>query len=189
MPSGSLRPHGLVKASGGGGAKKLADVPQTRKDSEEGLGKHAQANWPRIITHGACRNMGSECRSVARRCDKALCSGIMYFGMGNRWQKVVTLFILLWAVVDLSVPSFCEVDSSFRIPSTQQQSNVSADNNKSSRSAIPAQEDDCFCCCSHIAPTAHFEFSSVALSGEFRVPAPQLDPLEFAEAHYHPPRD
>lgn len=108
--------------------------------------------------------------------------------MFRRWHRVVALVILLWAVVDMAVPSLCEADSGFLIPLTQQQSSMSVDSDKSSQPADPAHEDDCFCCCSHISPTPHFEFTTVAFSEEYAATTPRLHLLEFAEPHYHPPR-
>lgn len=108
--------------------------------------------------------------------------------MFRRWHRFVALFILLWAVVDMTVPSLCESDGGFLLPVPQQQSSVSVDTDRGSQPATPAQEDDCFCCCSHISPTPHFEFKAVAFSEEYTAAAPGLQLLEFAEAHYHPPR-
>lgn len=107
--------------------------------------------------------------------------------MFRRWHRVAALFILLWAVVDMSVPSLCEADGDF-LPVPQQHASVSVDSVNGLRPSVPASEDDCFCCSSHVSPTRNFEFSEVAVVGEYAVAAPQTRLLDFAEPHYHPPR-
>lgn len=107
--------------------------------------------------------------------------------MFRRWHRVAAISILLWAVVDMSVPSLCEADGGFIPSSSPQHASVSVDGDKNSQ-PTPVQEDDCFCCCAHISPTRHFEFAAVGLSEQFVPVTPEQRLLEFAESHYHPPR-
>ena len=121
-------------------------------------------------------------------CDRSRTLGIIYMSMNVGWRRIASLLILLWAVVDMSVPSLCQADSGFFPVPQQQSTTVSVDQNRDSQPASPSNEDDCFCCCSHVSPTPHFELSTIASRQEGVAPDPAIHLREYAEPHYHPPR-
>jgi hypothetical protein len=112
----------------------------------------------------------------------------MHNEMSGRWQRIAALFILLWAVVDMSVPSLCQADSELFAVPQQQSKAISVDQNRDSQPASPDTDDDCFCCSSHVSPTPNYDLSVMALAQTSTVPEPVIRILEFAEPHYHPPR-
>ena len=137
----------------------------------------------RILRRGYLRT-----NSHHRNCDKLRPSRIILSEMFLRWQRIAALFILLWAVVDMSVPSLCQADSDFLPVPQQQSATLSVDQNRDSQPAFPSNDDDCFCCCSHVSPTPHFELSVIASRQETVAPDPVIHRLEYTEPHYHPPR-
>lgn len=74
----------------------------------------------------------------------------------QRWEKPVAMLLLLWVAVDLFVPGIChaeEMESSL----AQVAVTVSLPGAGSDHGTRLDYEDDCFCCCSHITPSPHFE--------------------------------
>ena len=115
------------------------------------------------------------------------------------WHKGLAAFLLLWALADLSVPGLCKSDND-RSPDAQPiVASVKASQAGSQdvvRKAVPGSgqqgtstfDEDCFCCCSHIVPSAHFQLPAITAS------VPGLTVYHFeqvtasAPALYHPPR-
>ena len=106
--------------------------------------------------------------------------------MPRKGQKLVVLFLLLWLFTDFGVQGRCcltndplpqpEDSSSFNIPANTEQS------------PRTNSEDGCFCCCTHILPTAQFELgTSVAIILEVPL-AVSEKPRGFHSSVYHPPR-
>jgi hypothetical protein len=107
--------------------------------------------------------------------------------MVRKWHKTVTLFILLWAVLDLAVPSLCQAEDDFSfIP--RQSSAVMSNSSSQSQPTSGATVDDCFCCSSHVAPTSQFNLLATAVREEDPAPDPVVHLLQYAESHYRPPR-
>lgn len=109
----------------------------------------------------------------------------MFASRQFRLQKLVALAILFWAAFDLAVPGLC-ADDEFHQATLGTQS-VATEKPASENPASP-ELDDCWCCCSHIAPTGFFfvqrSFDSVRLNS-FLVSSQYSGWLR---SPYHPPR-
>jgi hypothetical protein len=107
-------------------------------------------------------------------------------------------FIVLWAMMDMSVPGVCQSDDLEASLAADQHigqtvtsdtganviSSTAPTNNQSDQSS----PEDCFCCCSHIAPTRFFHatilLSFVGNEPPYRAGAPH----DFNSFLYHPPK-
>lgn len=107
--------------------------------------------------------------------------------MPRSWRRFAALFLLLWAAVDICVPSLCEADSDLFLPQQAQQTAVNHAEKGGPPAPLPA-DDDCFCCSSHVSPTPHFELSAVIEKQPVFAVVPVIRLLDFSEPHYHPPR-
>ena len=102
-------------------------------------------------------------------------------------RKFVAVFVLIWALGDLSVPGLCQTDlADF---GGLQPTSVSAQRNAShQQQSQTSGEDDCFCCCSHVAPATPVALSEGAIAladwPEYVIEKPR----EFSSSLYHPPR-
>ena len=108
-------------------------------------------------------------------------------------RKIAGIMLLLFAAVDVGLPSLCRAEALFAV-------------NQKSITAAPAKqlwsvskppsslhlsqdEGDCFCCCTHIAPSLHLviqvhpELVSPLVELPSRNPSSGMRPLP-----YHPPR-
>ena len=103
---------------------------------------------------------------------------------------LLSLCFLDLTVVDWYMPELCEADS-FRALAVTDQTQPIAD-----LSLPPASDDhessdcdeDCFCCCAHILPSAHFSFPALAVLPE-RVADRMSLPLSALPTYlYRPPR-
>ena len=114
------------------------------------------------------------------------------------WRKFAVCFILTWALMDLSVPGVCQDDDLESPPADSQavavveQSAVPAihaltSSPTNNTSGKPGQED-CFCCCSHVAPVQIFSIPSQALVEQHEIPAPVVHQSEYSPFLYRPPR-
>lgn len=108
------------------------------------------------------------------------------FLMRSVWHKRLAILLLLWAVVDLSVPEMCQAeDLTFSSP-THSTLIRGAGGNGDQNPVSP--DDDCFCCCTHIIPTAHIGLAAFVVSTpEFRI-FDLNHPQGFTPAIYLPPR-
>lgn len=104
--------------------------------------------------------------------------GLRIFQVGKKqrsFQRVVAMLLLTLsfvdiAVIDFFVPELCEREGAIisMAKAAEVASHVGTDegsrladatDNKNQDSSLPsAFDEDCFCCCSHILPTAHFDF-------------------------------
>ena len=107
--------------------------------------------------------------------------------MLSNWRRILALFLLVWAVADLSVPGFCQTDGA--LPERQTTTLTSASHPKDSNPLKSGDyEDDCFCCCTHILPSVHFELAAGLVFTPEVVCTPLAKPKEFHGSVYHPPR-
>ena len=69
--------------------------------------------------------------------------------MHSGLRKLVGIFLLLWAVMDLSVPGLCETDAPDfgALQTTAASAAPSINQQQQSQTSL---EDDCFCCCAHV---------------------------------------
>ena len=107
--------------------------------------------------------------------------------MYSRLRKFVTLFMLIWALADLSVPGLCQTDfQDFRAPqaiSVSAQSTVS--HQQQSQSSV---EDDCFCCCSHIVASNPVALNALSTGIADWPTYVVAKPREYSSSLYRPPR-
>ncbi len=84
--------------------------------------------------------------------------------------RLVAIFFLLWTLTDLSVPQLCLAD--FDAPATLAGASKRSDGACTHRSQPngngPAnmpfqQDDDCFCCCSHVLPSSFVRDENTAI--------------------------
>jgi len=80
-------------------------------------------------------------------------------------RRLVSVLILSWALLDLTVPGFCETETdTHNVPAQSQESQVCS--LKSPEPSISVESspvvpescegDDCWCCCAHVTPTPAF---------------------------------
>jgi hypothetical protein len=118
--------------------------------------------------------------------------------MSFNWHKFMAGFILLWAMMDMTVPGLCQSDdleatpffSQAQTPVTSNNGAVSVTasdrtNNSSSDQSIP---EDCFCCCSHVAPTGFFHASVLFTFVGFERPYSLGSLRNFNTFLYRPPK-
>ena len=107
--------------------------------------------------------------------------------MTRSWTKRIALLLLLWTVLDLTVPGMCGSDG-VTLPACADGSTLlQANHSKSAHTQVP--EDDCFCCCSHVAPQRNF-ILFVSLPDAFGVCCLSTSfPHEMATEVYRPPRN
>lgn len=94
------------------------------------------------------------------------------------FRKHVTLGLLLYALLDLTVPGLCHEVGAVQAPSA-----ASIGSNPAPGDAFPsipgAEDDDCFCCCSHIRPalpqSVGIDFPAVTLSVALASLVPSLN--------------
>jgi hypothetical protein len=111
--------------------------------------------------------------------------------MTQRWRKFVAITFLLWALTDLLVPGVCKAET----PTLQAESSVasvtsvsSAKSSSEHESAPLSNDEDCFCCCSHVTPAQIPAVVALQKTHQDRTPVAVESPKDFAFAFYHPPR-
>jgi len=105
--------------------------------------------------------------------------------MSRKWLRVVAALLLLFAFADLSVPGVCQTDDPLPGQIAPSFGNCQMGGN-SAFQGNPG--DDCFCCCTHIVPTSHFELViGVCVTPEVRSTG-QGQVKIFHSPVYHPPR-
>ena len=104
------------------------------------------------------------------------------------WQSYLASILLLWVVVDLSVPGVCRSDAEVE-QGTQAVLGSSPPNPGGAQQSRFDYEDDCFCCCSHIVPRPHFELSAGLLSSLADLALLEGQPDGSVPTLYHPPRN
>lgn len=114
------------------------------------------------------------------------------------WRKLGAGFILLWALMDLSLPGVCKEEGfGSALTDTQVVGLVESAKTPAAHAAsstpintpsdMPGRED-CFCCCSHVAPVQIFSLPKQALLEQYEDTSPILLQLEYTPFLYHPPR-
>lgn len=103
----------------------------------------------------------------------------------------MSVVLLVLALADLTVPGLCKSESGpvpLPMAGTAHLSASILMRAPRSSSITMDGEDDCWCCCSHIRPSAHFElttqFGAVAIEVNYFKGAAQ----SFIQDLYHPPR-
>lgn len=128
------------------------------------------------------------------------------FGRFQRdgWRSCLVILLLLWALGDLTVPDWCVTDVGSMLATSPTAAPVVAGPQASATVARVAQsdsfapsaalrlqntgEDDCWCCCSHIAPPPQFALAHVDIQTQ-AVDVLALHATPGVTAFlYHPPR-
>jgi len=107
--------------------------------------------------------------------------------MSPLWTKRLAVVMLLGVALDLSVPGFCRTDG-ITMPVSQTVAAATSANSQQERDPQDTFEDDCFCCCSHIVPTARFRLERGQTVLSKRPPYLQTQPTGLSTSLYHPPR-
>lgn len=107
--------------------------------------------------------------------------------MNRLWTKRLAVLMLLGVTLDLSVPGFCRTDGII-MPVSQTVAAATPANSHQERGPQETLEDGCFCCCSHIVPTAHFRVERGQTVLSERPPYLQAQPTGLSASLYHPPR-
>ncbi len=112
------------------------------------------------------------------------------YSMRHRWHKWAAIFVLLWTVLDLSVPSLCAADNQLPVPPTLSSyaSQVLPGNNTDGQRLLDTCEDDCFCCSSHVTPAPGFTLLIGSEGTPVMAVAEVRHPQDRPSSIYHPPR-
>lgn len=117
--------------------------------------------------------------------------------MPGTWRKIVAGFILIWALLDMSVPGVCQSDDLESSPVSALEIQPAAPTPFiiQAYSSIPDDSspnhsgpEDCFCCCSHVTPTTTFIVPQPVFRERYSTPDLTLSPLEYSPILYHPPQ-
>lgn len=106
------------------------------------------------------------------------------------WRKFVVAFLLLWTLVDLAFPGLCRAEG---VVAVQAQTNVAAATARvgpgsGGRTQLPYDDEDCFCCCSHIIPGSHMVISSLECTNQSKIVVAVSEPFALPHTFFHPPR-
>lgn len=110
------------------------------------------------------------------------------------WPKLLVSFLLLWTAVDISLPILVcnseamlslDVGPGLTLPSSSSSRQESRQDSGESKYRY---EDDCFCCCSHIVPTAHVNLVAVLRSAPAQIRLTSSAPEARPRTLFHPPR-
>jgi hypothetical protein len=118
--------------------------------------------------------------------------------MAQSWRKCGAAFILIWVLLDLSVPGMCQKDDLESVPANVQTAasvRHGADASIHKTSTTPNDNgsdepgpEDCFCCCSHVVPVSLFELRTQASTERYQELHVLNRPLDFSPFLYHPPK-
>jgi hypothetical protein len=138
----------------------------------------------------SCRLANTDCAVIGPALD--------YDQMTVGWRRLIAGFIVLWAMMDMTVPGVCQSDdleaslaADHYIGQTitsDAGANVVSSSAPTNSQPDQSSSEDCFCCCSHIAPTGFFHvtvpFPFVGNEAPYSVGAPH----DFSSFLYHPPK-
>lgn len=104
---------------------------------------------------------------------------------------------MLWAMMDMTVPGMCQSDDLEASIAADQHIGQTVTSDKSANvvSSTPTNSqpdqpgsEDCFCCCSHIAPTGFFHLTVLFSFVGNDAPCNVGSPHDFSSFLYHPPK-
>lgn len=117
------------------------------------------------------------------------------------WRKFFASLFLLWALVDLTVPGVCKSDNDGVTDPQQMSMVVSTDqsrpvvasaiaptSNPEKQKSPDQNDEDCFCCCVHVAPSAHFQLPKPVKATLDLTVYSFHQVVALAPSLYHPPR-
>jgi hypothetical protein len=117
-----------------------------------------------------------------------------------RWQTWVALAMLSWALLDLTVPGFCtDEEESFPPPESTAAQTVNPGSTIARGAAQVSGtdplsrsqnrlDDGCWCCCSHVVPSPHFQTAILSSLDLQELPVFESQSLGSFSPPYHPPR-
>ena len=115
----------------------------------------------------------------------------------------IAILFLVYTGADLLAPQICAEERGFALPQSiiskspdylpvAYATGLGLDANDSEKNQTPnqhSQDEDCFCCCSHLVPGSVFDGNSIA---EVKTKSIGIDhieiPLPLPDTPYHPPR-
>ena len=108
--------------------------------------------------------------------------------IGQATVRLVAVNLLLFAGLDLGVPSLCQAESA--LPLASHAGEGSLDNHDPEPAAPePAHEEDCFCCCTHVRPRPITRgIEALTQIGEDPLVYLRLEPEQRATSLFHPPK-
>jgi hypothetical protein len=123
----------------------------------------------------------------------------------NRLYRGMAIFLLIFALVDLTIidlafPQLCEsdlspistslnaIDSTYLAREIFAAAPTGTDNDRDQHSDPECEEDDCFCCCSHIVPGIPVSVAALGLKTLAAVADIASLPSPPPQSTYHPPR-
>ncbi len=109
--------------------------------------------------------------------------------MRQSWRKLVAITFLAWVLADLLVPGVCRAEAVSLPDGSAPAVSVTAvtDAGSSQQSSTPSQED-CFCCCSHVTPSAMPAAVALETTRPEWPPSRVEAPEDLSFSFYHPPR-
>jgi hypothetical protein len=109
--------------------------------------------------------------------------------MNRDLLKRVAFFLLLWAALDICVPGFCRTDEIDLPPlNTAMLSWQNVQGTAPSHSSQQADQDDCFCCCSHIVHARYSVTEQSSRAIRFNLILYVANPRDVSFSYFHPPR-
>lgn len=129
----------------------------------------------------------------------------VFFKRGKKrrvFQRATALLLLTlsfadMAIIDVFLPELCEREGAIVavadaiIASNKDNAKhlTDASDTKNHESSSPlAVDEDCFCCCSHILPTSHFNFPALSIRSEQVISVMTFLPTSPPLQLYRPPR-
>jgi hypothetical protein len=114
--------------------------------------------------------------------------------------RAIAIYFLLFTVADLATPHLCgeELDGFPKSASIAEGAETATEHSAISSTAADRHEDessspaplseDCFCCCSHILPGAHFTVGNLTLQTMMSEPSISFLPTAPSNKPFRPPR-
>lgn len=122
--------------------------------------------------------------------------GVMSLIEHGRRYRLVAIALFIFALADLAYPqsccdeflSFFETASVVSITSATAECSGAAGSQRDAQSDPAGTQDDCFCCCTHVMPTPHFDLAAPCVQSppvDLELTSlPSLSPARI----FHPPR-
>ncbi len=119
---------------------------------------------------------------------QAASQGIIGMFMSHRVRKYIAIFLLLWAAADLTVPGVCQTD--YKFPSDLQATTPGSAGriDQSSQGQANQDDDDCFCCCSHVIPGVSAILTVILMPHFLHLELPPQPPFISVTPRHQPPR-
>ena len=104
-------------------------------------------------------------------------------------RRLTTVILLSMALVDLAWPGFCQAEElDFPLIPSQRTEAFNFDGDQQSPAPIKGLEDGCFCCCSHVVPSAITTIEQSLVTVSHLRSESQSRPALLPHTFFHPPR-